>query len=320
MAKSTRLIKSFSRLLLPVVLLVIAAFAAGSVWLVYTLARPLNSGYLVTPDKYGQLSTRAAQVTEETWQNKNGSTSRGWLLRGSDNAPAVILLHKYGANRSHVFNLGVKMNESTNFTILMPDQRAHGDSPAVENASFGGCEAEDVSSAVEYLRSLKNQNQIGLVGKYIGVFGIEMGALAGLQTAAKDPTIKALALDSVPENSDAVLKGAVEKRFPFASFATVKLAALGTHLYFFDGCYVREPACETAKKVEGRQVLLLAGIDNQGLQESTSKMPKCFAATNKIESKLDLSPSGLSIINASMEQSEAYDQRLIDFFRNALSN
>jgi len=33
-----------------------------------------------------------------------------------------------------------------------------------------------------------------------------------------------------------------------------------------------------------------------------------------------LSPSGFSIINASLEQSEAYDQRLIDFFRNSLSN
>src|SRR4051794_17783506 len=132
MANSIRLIKSFARLLLPAVLLVLIAVIAGSVWLVYTTARPMNSRYIVTPDKYGQLSTRAAQVTDETWSNRDGSTSRGWLLRGAPNAPAVILLHKYGADRSYVLNLGVKLNESTDFTVLMPDQRGHGENPNVQ--------------------------------------------------------------------------------------------------------------------------------------------------------------------------------------------
>lgn len=320
MAKSTRLLKSFLRLLLPVVLLVIIAVAAGAVWLVYTTARPLNRSYLVTPEKYGQLSTRASQVTQETWPNRDGSTSRGWLLRGGDGAPAVILLHKFGADRSYVLNLGVKLNESTNFTVLMPDARGHGESPTVQNTSFGGCEAEDTGAAIEFLKNLKTPNQIGLIGKNMGIYGVEMGALVAVSLAAKNEAVKAIALDSVPADSDAILKVSVEKRFPFASFLTTKLAQLGTRFYYFDGCYQREPVCDTARRVENRNILLLAGIDAQDYQDSTSKMSKCFAVSNKIESKLDLSPSGYSVINASMEQSEAYDQRLIDFFRNALQN
>jgi len=320
MAKSTRLVKSFSRLLFPVIFLVLGALAAGSIWLVYTAARPMKSRYLVTPDKYGQLSTRAAQVTEETWPNRDGSTSRGWLLRGSENAPAVILLHKYGADRSYVLNLGVKMNESTNFTILMPDQRGHGESPAVQNASFGGCEAEDANASIEFLRGLKTPNQLPFVGKNIGIFGVEMGAVVAIAAAAKDPSVKAVAIDSVPPDSDGVLQESVDRRFPFASFATTKLARLGTYMYFYDGCYRREPACETARKITDRDVLLLAGLDASEFQESTSRLTKCFPANNKVAGKTDLSPSGFSIINASMEQSESYDQRLIDFFRNSLSN
>ena len=320
MAKTTHLFKSFLRLLFPVVLLILLAIAAGSVWLVYTTAHPLNARYLVTPDKYGQLSARASQVTEETWPNKNGSSSRGWLLRGSENAPAVILMHKFGADRSYVLNLGVKLNESTNFTVLMPDQRAHGENPSVQNASFGGCESEDASSTIEFLRNLKTPNQIALVGKNIGIYGVEMGAMVAVNVAAKDQSVKAIVLDSVPQDSDGLLKSSVDRRFPFASFATSKLARLGTYMYFFDGCYQREPVCETARKVENRNIMLLAGIDAQDFQDSTSKLSKCFPASNKLESKLDLSPSGFSIINASMEQSESYDQRLIDFFRNSLSN
>lgn len=320
MTKSTHLFKSFSRLLFPVIFLVLAAIIASSVWLIYTAARPFKATYLVTPGQYGQLSTRAAQVTEETWPNRDGSMARGWLLRGAENAPAVILLHKYGADRSYVLNLGVKMNESTNFTILMPDQRGHGENPSVQNASFGGCEAEDAGAAIEFLRNLKTPNQIALVGKNLGIFGVEMGAIVAVSAASKDQTIKAVVVDSAPQDSDGVLKVTVKRRYPFASFATVKLAQLGTRLYYFDGCYQREPVCDMARRVENRNILLLAGIDAQDFQESTSKLSKCFAASNKIETKTDLSPSGFGIINASMEQSEAYEQRLIDFFRQALSN
>ena len=320
MAIITRLLKSFARLLLPAILLIVIAIIGGAVWLVYTMARPLNSVYLVSPGKYGQLSSRAAQVTDETWTNRDGSQARGWLLRGAENAPAVILLHKFGADRSYVLNLGVKLNESTNFTVLMPDQRAHGENPSVKNATFGGCETEDAISAIEFLRGLKTPNQIALVGTNLGVFGVEMGAMVAISTAAKDKGVKAIAVDSAPQDSDGILRGSVGRRFPFASFVTTKLAQLGTRLYYFDGCYQREAVCDTARKVENRNILLLAGIDAPDFQESTSKLSKCFPASNKIESKLDLSPSGYGIINASMEQSEAYDQRLIDFFRNSLSN
>jgi pimeloyl-ACP methyl ester carboxylesterase len=321
MAKTTHLFKSITRLLLPGILLIVLAVVGGSVWLVYSAARPLKTSYLVTPAKYGQLSTRAAQVTDENWPNRDGSSTRGWLLRGAEGAPAVILLHKYGADRSYVLNLGVKMNESTNFTVLMPDQRGHGENPSVQNASFGGCETEDAVAAIEFLRNLKTPNQIALVDKNkLGIFGVEMGAIVAVATAAKDVSVKAVAVDSAPADSDGVLKVSVDRQYPFASFATSKLAQLGTRMYYFDGCYQREPVCEVARKVENRNILLLAGVDARDFQDSTSKLSKCFPSSNKLESKTDLSPSGFSIINASMEQSETYDQRLIDFFRNSLSN
>ena len=305
---------------MPAFLLILIAVNGGAIWLIYTTARPINSVYLVSPEKYGQLSSRAAQVTDETWSNRDGSQTRGWLLRGAENAPAVILLHKFGADRSYLLNLGVKLNESTDFTVLMPDQRAHGENPPVKNASFGGCEAEDTVSAVEFLRKLKTPNQTNLVGAQLGLFGVEMGAIVALSIAAKDNGIRAIAVDSSPPDSNGVLRQSVGERFPFASFVTTRLAQLGTRLYYFDGCYQRQSACEIARTIENRNVLLLGGIDAPDFQESTSKLTKCFPTSNKTETKLDLSPSGYGIVNASMEQSEAYDQRLIDFFRNSLAN
>ncbi len=119
MASAKRLIRSFYRLLLPTVVFVLLATIGASIWLVHNAANSPKSPYLVTPEKYGRLSTRGAQVTDESWNNRDGTSARGWLLRGAENAPAVILLHRYGADRSWVLDLGVKINEATNFTILI---------------------------------------------------------------------------------------------------------------------------------------------------------------------------------------------------------
>ena len=319
MFKVKRLTKSFIRLLLPVVLLLVVASSAASVWLVHETSHPINMGYLVTPEKYGLLSSRGAQVTEESWRGAENTQQKGWLLRGLPNMPAVILLHKYGANRSHVLNLGVKLNEATNFTVLMPDLRGHGPEAGEAKCTFGGCESQDLSSSVEYLKGLKSSEGFQLVAGGVGIYGLEMGALSALATATADPDVKAVALDSVPADSDSMLASAIGKRFPFASDVTERLGQLGTYAYFYDGCYKRGSACDMAKQMNNRSVLLLAGSDSRELQESTSKLSKCFPNSVKMDSKTDLSPSGMSILTASLESSEAYDQRIIDFFRNSFA-
>ncbi|HET7896849.1 MAG TPA: alpha/beta hydrolase [Flavisolibacter sp.] len=315
MRKIKRLIKSFFRLVLPVLLLVVLAAASASTWLVHETAQPKVAAYLVTPEKYGQLSARAAQITDETWTNHDGTIARGWLLRGAEGAPAVILLHKYGADRSYCLNLGVKLSEATNFTVLMPDERGHGENPPVKYTSFGGREADDTLAAIDFLRTVKTTDQIPLVGKMFGVYGVEMGAVAALIATTQNPEIKVLVLDSVPQGSDGVLSEAVSKRFPFASVVTSKFAKYGANIYFYDGSYKQEALCTEAKTISNRKVLLLAGRDAPNFQESTSKLSKCLQVGSDTEAKTDLSPSGYSITDASLEQAEAYDQRVIDFFR-----
>lgn len=319
MASIRRLFKSFYRLFLPVVILFVLALVAASVFLVYKTSEPPRAAYLVTPEKYGQLSARAAQVTDETWTNLDGSQARGWLLRGAENAPAVVLLHSYGADRSHLLNLGVKLNEATDFTVLMPDLRGHGENPPVIKTTFGGCETEDALAAIKFLRELKSgAGAAPLVGQNIGIYGVELGAIVGLFTASKDESVKAVALDSVPYKSDSLLSAAVERRFPFAGFITGKLAQNGAYLFFAGGCYNRSPVCETAKTLANRNILLLAGSDAPEFQDSTNKAAKCFPNSSRIETKTDLNPSGYRMNNASLEQSSSYDLKIIDFFKRSL--
>lgn len=319
MARTTRLVKSVSKLILPVIFLSLAAVASASIWLLHEVSQPSRLEYLVTPEKYGQLSAKGAQVTDESWQSPDGTTARGWLLRGIPNAPAVVLLHRYGADRSHVLNLGVKLNEATNFTVLMPDLRGHGPQPAVTQTSFGGCEASDASAAIAFLRSLKTPEGLTLVGKDIGIYGLELGALSGLSAADIDKSVKALVLDSVPASSAHLLESSIGKRYPFASSITGKVAELGTRAYYYGGCYDPEPACEIAKRLGDRRVMVLGGVDAEMFQDSSSRVAKCFPLNSVVETKTDLSPSGYSIFSASIDISSAYEQRVIDFLKQALT-
>src|SRR5215813_8736663 len=140
-----RLLKTF----LPIVVIILLVLVLVAAVIVYGITRPPHAEYRVTPQS---LSSKVAgpilKATEETWKNHDGTTARGWLIKGADGGPAVILLHGYGADRSWVLNLAVKLNESTNFTVLWPDLRGHGESPPVRWSIPGRVDGEDVTAAI----------------------------------------------------------------------------------------------------------------------------------------------------------------------------
>ncbi|MCA1636697.1 MAG: hypothetical protein LC802_24270, partial [Acidobacteria bacterium] len=86
--------------LLPIILIVLLALVSLSAWMVYGATHPPPHPYLVTPEKFARLSDRGLMATEESWSNRDGTSARGWLVRGAEGAPCVLLLHRYGADRS----------------------------------------------------------------------------------------------------------------------------------------------------------------------------------------------------------------------------
>src|SRR5690242_20594777 len=202
-----RLIKS----LLPIVLVIGLAVVGSLSYIVYCVSHPVKRPYVVTPESFSQISGRALKVTDETWTTRDGRRTRGWLLKGAEGAPAVVLLHRYGGDRSWLFNLGVKINETTGFTILWPDLRGHGENPLIKWSSLGGRDGDDLKAALTFLRSLKSENQRTLVGESFGIYGVELGAFSALKAARTEPQIKVLVLDSVSSSSDDLLRASISK-------------------------------------------------------------------------------------------------------------
>lgn len=301
-------------MLLPILGLLLLVVAIATTWLVLTVTRPPRQAYLVTPEKFTLLSERGLKATNEEWTNRDGTKARGWLLRGAPGSPAVILLHRYGADRSWLLNLGVKLNEATNYTVLWPDLRGHGTDPAVAWTSFGGRETEDLGAAIEYLKGLKVQER-QLVGDSIGLYGVELGAYAALREGAHNQYVRALVLDSVPAAPNDILNAAVKERVGLSNNLLLWLARGGMRIYFLGG-YDNTPSCDAAKEIGDRHVLLLAGEGPPELRDSTLALAQCFPPG--VEVKGDLALTGYNLPLATGVQGEEYDRRVIDFFDKEL--
>lgn len=302
--------------LLPVAALLLLGLCGWAGWLVNTVAHPPQHPYLVTPDKYFV----PIKATDEHWPNADGTEARGWLLRGAEGAPAVVLLHGYGADRSWLLNLGVKINEATNCTVLWPDLRGHGEHAPVATTSFGTLEADDVRAALIFLHTLKSPQGHTLVGPRTGLYGVELGAYAALlfsAQAAREERPQALVLDSPPANPNALLDDALRAQTGVTNEFARTLARSSARLYYL-GRYQNVNACALAAQLTDAHVLLLTGADAGYLRASTIALAQCFPPAMHTELLSDLPLTGRNTAPAPGEQGEAYDRRVIDFFDRAL--
>jgi pimeloyl-ACP methyl ester carboxylesterase len=315
MARRRRFGKKLFKSLLPILVILALAVAVTLASIVYGITRPQRRSFLVTPQAFAQISgtARALKVTEETWRNRDGSMARGWLLRGGEGAPAVIFLHRYGGDRSLLFNLGMKANEAGNFTVLWPDLRGHGLDPPVGWSGLGSREGDDTLAALDFLRSLKGDKGQGLIGERVGIFGVELGAYAAMRAASKDPGLQVIVLDSVPRDPDELVNAAVQARAGVNTAALLWPARVAVRLYFL-GQYQTQSSCELAATLGKDHLLLLAGADDGYLRNSTKSLARCFPNPANLETKTDLPLSGFTLPSATGVEGEGYDRPVIDFF------
>src|SRR6185295_7002970 len=153
MSSRTKLVKRVLKAFLPILVVILVAVSAITVWIVSGITKPPRAAYLVTPQTFSRVTGPMLKAPDAAWTNRDGTQARGWLIRGAEGAPTVILLHRYGADRSWLLNLAVKLTETTNFTVLWPDLRGHGENPPVNKTLLGALDGDDATAAIEYLHT-----------------------------------------------------------------------------------------------------------------------------------------------------------------------
>ncbi len=315
MSPRSRLARKVVKSFLPIILVIVLAVVILTGVIVYSITHPKPAAYRITPQTFAKVTGTVLNATDATWKDHDGTEARGWLIKGGDGSPAVILLHQYGADRSWLLNLAVKLNESTNFTVLVPDLRGHGENPPARWTLFGGPDGDDVTAAIEYLRTLQTSKGQAQVSQRIGVYGIELGAYAALDAAKRSPDVRALALDSVPASPDEIIRNATDNWSGMKNIVFEKLAQVGVRIYGLRK-YQTTASCELARSLREVRVLLLSGGEGDIWKPSTVEMQSCFNPAPEIKTNLML--TGANLVNATGEQEESYDRPVIEFFDKAL--
>jgi pimeloyl-ACP methyl ester carboxylesterase len=315
MSSQRKLIKRVIKAFLPIVFVILVAVVAVTVWIVNGITRPPRAAYVVTPQTFSRVTGPLLKATDVTWANHDGTQARGWLMRGTEGSPSVILLHRYGADRSWLLNLAVKLNETTNLTVLWPDLRGHGENPPVSRSLLGAVDGDDVTAAIDYLHTLKTPAGKPQVAGLVGLYGVELGAYAALDAARRYPEITALALDSAPASPDDVVRAATSGHAGMKNSLLQKLAGWGLKIYSL-GKYQSTPSCDVAHSLRNVRVLLLTGNEGDPWRSSTLELGKCF--NGPVDVKKDLPVTGVSLPSATGEQEEAYDRPVIEFFDKTL--
>ena len=323
MSARGRLARKVFKAFLPILLVIVFAVVFLTAWIVYGITRPPRAPYRVTPQTFAKVTSPLLNASDATWKNHDGTDARGWLIKGADGAPGVILLHHYGADRSWLLNLAVKLNESTNFTVLWPDLRGHGENPPVSWSLLGSVDGEDAIAAIEYLRGLKTNAGQSQVSR-IGIYGVELGSYAALNAAGRNREVRALALDSVPASPDDLVKNATDTWSgmnnstilgKFLSPIFHGLAVIGVRVYGL-GKFQSTLSCDLARSLKDLRVFSLSGTAGDPWQPSSLEVAACFNPPPEI--KRDLPLTGANLPNAAPEQEESYDRPVIEFFDKAL--
>jgi fermentation-respiration switch protein FrsA (DUF1100 family) len=239
--------KTAMNILIGIVLLVVAL----SFILVYANTHPPRYPLHIPPSMY------QAAYEDVAFTSEDGVLLKGWLVkppRPLSPAPAVILCHGVGANKSDFTELAAYLAQRGYFALLF-DFRAHGESSG-RRTSLGYHEQKDVLAALGFLKTRAEIDR-----KRIGVYGFSMGGSAAI-LAAKSGGFRAVVADSAFTSLKDQARTAITGFYHLPAFPFLQLTVLGYELYFQTRVDAVAPV-KVIAKLSPAPILIIAGEGDQ---------------------------------------------------------
>jgi uncharacterized protein len=169
--KTRATIKRVMWVFIPAVLVLVFGVFGLSFYFIHRLTHPPKTQLYGSPRDF-QIILQKPIWSDEKWKNSDGTQAVGWFLTQGKTAPAVILTHGYGKNRSDLLTLGVELYKS-GCHVLMYDMRGHGESP-VAWSGLGTYEKDDLFSAINFLKEMKTASGGEMIDGRVGLYGVDL--------------------------------------------------------------------------------------------------------------------------------------------------
>jgi fermentation-respiration switch protein FrsA (DUF1100 family) len=285
---------------LTLALLAGAALGLGSLAFAYRATHPHRRPLRGLPGDDG------IEYEDVVFSSRDHLRLSGWFIPSPGAKAGVILCHGFPNNRSEMMYWARVLHEA-GFHLLLFDFRALGESDGAM-CSIGALEVNDLLGATDYFASRPEMR-----GLPIGVFGLSMGGAVAIMTAAEDERLKAVAT----HGAYATLEQAIAQR------CRMILGPLGPALHrpaiwwgrrWFPSHPRDVSPVGVIGKIAPRPVLLFHGELDQIVRPSDGLA--LFRAARGQKALVPLRRSWHVRIHPN--ESEAYDAKLREFFRDSL--
>jgi dipeptidyl aminopeptidase/acylaminoacyl peptidase len=288
--------KTAMHILVAIIVLVVAlAFI-----LVYANTHPPRYPLHIPPSDY------QVGYTDVSFTTSDGVLLKGWLIKPSQvrigTAPAIVICHGVGANRSDFTDLAVSLSRR-GYIVLTFDFRAHGESRG-SRSSLGYHEQKDVAAAMGFLGALQEVDQ-----ERIGIYGFSMGGATAILSAAGTKEFKAVVADSAFASLQEQARTAITGFYHLPSFPFLQIAVLGYELYFQTRVSSVAPEAVIGR-IAPRPVLLIAGDGDDLIPRENGERLYAAAKEPKELWIIPVSGHGYTVAAAGPE----YEKRVGQFF------
>lgn len=287
-----------------VVLGLIVLCAGGAYFLLYSVTHPPRDRSQLDP---ADLLLRTEEVA---FHATDDVVLSGWLVKGAPRAPVILLCHDLGGSRSTLLGSAVSLNRA-GYPLLVFDFRGHGRSTG-SGGWLGVDEKRDILGAIEFLKTRGDVDS-----SRIGLWGIGMGAYAGILASVENPQIVALALDSLYPDVRAQMDRLVRARIP----PTLRFVMPALDLIYTPYLGLRPKGSTSLSTVLGgltdRSILLIAATDPPDRYEEEKALYAALPEGPRGgKNLLELKASVVTGLYA--EDKKTYDQAIVRFFSTSL--
>ncbi len=240
-----------------------------------------------------------------------GITLAAWYIPGKTGSPVVVVTHGVSGCKCDPNVLTVAgMLHRNGFNVLMYDMRNHGQSD-IDNGrtAVGNKEYKDVLGAWDWLITEK-----GYAPDEIGLYGESLGAGTTLIAFGEEPRVAATFVDS----PYADLKETIDEELARNHYPTILAdgSILMARLLTGENLLAHSPK-EAIVNDAGRPIFIVHGTGDQRINVHHTQQLTQLAKETGANVTVWM-PAGVAHVAAEFDMPAEYEQRLVEFFTQAL--